>query len=261
MARSPIEARSGSRASDDRAREGEGMAPAGPASYGDALRLTGCAMHRRVMRYRYLAIAVVLLLCGSALWAAVQRAWLPLLAVSLLAPLCGAFFWSDAWLLARWRREILELWARGLDLDAYRKMMMAVPELPPRTLSAMLDTLPALAWLPPATSPHARQAIALMLRCIGAGDVDRAAATAAALTLGLAAPALAADQRYWLAACALGALVLLVPVMRGLALLRSRRWRGQVLLLRRDGLDREGLDPDSFAAVVALSPWSARSTG
>jgi hypothetical protein len=113
------------------------------SAYRDAIESTRDTLAHRSKSYRVLAAIVVLTIIGSMTAAVASRSFVPLITVLLLAPACGLFFWLDARIVAAWRERLLSRWVAGqLALRPGRSVILSIPRLPPKTLEAMVATLP-----------------------------------------------------------------------------------------------------------------------
>jgi hypothetical protein len=221
--------------------------------YKRAVALTTETIHRRTTRYRTLVVIFVLVAATCILGAAIQRSWLGFLGLLLLIPLGAAFFSLDAWLVARWRRQILELWAdSGLDLQNFRKMMMSMAALPPRTVAAMVDTLPLSADADGVRPADAglRRLLVQVLRGIDARDTYGSTARAAAITLTVVAMITAAAGHTWTPVFAVALAPVFVAGSRAMATHALRR-----AIPAPSGLRDAGLTPAVFVAAVSQIAW------
>ncbi len=156
----------------------------------EATTITTQTLALRAARFRNFVVAVVAVALAAMLWALLQTSWQPLLGLILLVPLCGAFLYLDARTVHRWQDHILETWAQDkLDLDIFSDTLTAIRALPPRTLRAMLDTLPNLQHTATNTCDD-RHALAASLQRENRRQSNRTLIVTLAYTAGLAALAL-----------------------------------------------------------------------
>jgi len=211
--------------------------------------LTADVIRQRARYYRTLVVTVVAFSIASLIAAVVLQSWRALALLPFVVPFCASFFFVDAWLMARWRRRVLGLWARGtVDLVAFRGMMSADSPLPRQTMGSMVQTLP-LAALDSEPGGN-RQWLALTAAGIDAHQTYSMAAAAAGLAAGASAIATAIIVRSVMPLIALALAPLAVVVSRLFAAWTLRRSIPRTAQLRH-----EGIDPHAFASAAALLHW------
>jgi hypothetical protein len=107
-----------------------------------AIQATLTAIQNRARLYRNLVIGVSLVVLACAILALVFHSAIPLLGVSLLVPVVGAYFVLDSRQTRQWSSRILQRWSEGkLNLAAFSVAMTAHPYAPRGTLEGMLSLL------------------------------------------------------------------------------------------------------------------------
>jgi hypothetical protein len=110
----------------------------------EALDLTFRTIEKRIKRYRYVVISVVIVSGASVLPAIFYRQWLFAAGLILLVPLVGGFSVIDSRCVRQWRTQILDMSrARNLDLQLYIKTASELRKISPRILQNMLTTIPS----------------------------------------------------------------------------------------------------------------------
>jgi hypothetical protein len=226
---------------------------AGPQGYQEAIDLTARIINLRASRYRYLVISVVALFAACPVLAIITHTWSPIFGLFFLFPFCAAFFHTDASLVGRWRRMILQAWAEGrLELETFRSALRGLVMLPAPTLQEMLSTLPVVDvnGVPCQTPLPVRQALAFTLSRFDTSDSDRrGAATITRLVAGgLIAWAIIAHS--WWPLFGMLALPMVVVVRAVLGALRAWAWRKQVATF-----EAAGLDIGEFVHVARQIDW------
>jgi hypothetical protein len=227
-------------------------------SFKDAIELTTQTIDRRAGLFQNLIVLVVGLVVGSLLWAAVVLSWHPLLALLALVPLCGFFLCLDTWLVNRWRQHVLELWAQGqVSLDGLVKGIRSIRLLPPRTLQAMLASVPTKDNNPRAfpSTPVLRRALVATLETINRCDNARTGVASIAYALGVASLVLAAIQGTWMP---LAGVLLVGPLLAAAWWLKAahwRRWKWTLLSLHC----QQGLDWTGFVPAANQLDWGSIS--
>jgi hypothetical protein len=220
------------------------------STYRTAIDDTARTIQRRAGRFRNQVVMVVALSAIGGVAAVITRSITSLLAVLLLVPACGAFFYADSRLLNAWRRDVLRPWTAGqLDVAAFCLAIRANSALPKPTTEAMLATLPsagdlvaeqkvltptrqAVAAVCGAT--HDSAADALLLNTIASGNV-------------VAVVLMAIWSRRWNPLLGLVLLVAL-PVARGwIARRRQARCAAEVQACR----SQIGFSESDFATICA----------
>lgn len=220
----------------------------------EAMRLTTYTINIQTSIFRNLVITVVVVSLISLIWAAIQRSWLPLLGVLLLAPICGAFFFYDIHLIDRWQQQILAMWEQeNLDLDIFTQAMTTISALPQHTLRGMRGTLPTKDKVSCGGNiPQSfRHAVAMTLKTINGCHKDRTVCVTLAWTLGLASPALAAIQWSWLPLLGFLLVIIIISVGKWLSLSRLGSWSKQILGAKQE----QGLDIKKFVEIAGQLEW------
>lgn len=221
------------------------------SNYPGAIELTTATIQRRAGRYRWLVVSVVSLVFASLLIAAVSRSWLACVGILTLLPMCAWFFSLDASLVVRWRGRIIRLWANeGLDLSTFRTVMAAVPGLPPRTVAAMLQTLPAIEPMGAVLGHSGRRIVASTVGGIDAHDLYAGFATAIGLTIGITAVIASSLTGSWIPLLAIGVvpICLIVGLVVGSVVLRRS-------IPTAPQLQEAGLNAAEFVALASRLDW------
>lgn len=218
----------------------------------NALQLTTQTIDRRAFHFRNLVILLVVIVLGCLIAALVQWSWRPLVGWLAVMPLCGAFLVFDNYLVGRWQRQMLKLWADGaLHVEDFAQSILALRLLPGATLRGMLALLPSTGDGPsmdrlPATT---RDYVARLYGCFHQGARDYSAAFALAYSvsvIGIAWALFAWDSRPLLGCLAI---VAAFAVGRSLNAMRLRHCREIVEQARAEGIDLHEL-----AGNLAASP-------
>jgi hypothetical protein len=110
----------------------------------DAIDITLRTIEGRARLYRNLVVAVSGVSMLSIIIAVLCRQWIPFAGLVLLVPLTGGFLFLDSRLVRRWRAGIIEMARmRSLDVATFLKTISGFRHIPPKTLKAMLSTIPA----------------------------------------------------------------------------------------------------------------------
>lgn len=216
-----------------------------------ALTLTAHTFDRRTRWYRNLVIVVVGLPALCIVTAAVTMRWHPLAGILFLVPLCCLFFCFDAFLVRKWQKFVLALWAQGeLDLGGFVQAVSAIRTIPEKTLRGLLAVVPGECDLPPERilETAIRKTVAKTCGVLQRCQLDRAAGICLATT------AIAGAIVSWpvsgkvavLSGFVFGALVM--PVVRFLAVMRFKR-----LLLSCMGNPSFQVKP--YLDIVACLDW------
>jgi hypothetical protein len=194
---------------------------------------------RRLKGFRNLAIAVGLVILLSLVASIGLRSWRPLCGLSVVIPLCGAFWCRDATRVARWQARVLNLWCEDrLDLDVLAQTLLVTPGVPHQLLRGMLDALPTRSKGFARMTPDPREATTRTMQALDRCQWDKTALATSAYTFGVASLAgvILARSYLPLAGC------LLIPLLLGVfhlaTGLRLWHWHRRIVALLRLGEDR-----------------------
>jgi predicted PurR-regulated permease PerM len=105
-----------------------------------ALNITFRTIEKRIKRYRYLVISVVLVTSVSILLAILYRQWLFVAGMILLVPLVGTFSILDSRSVRCWRTKILDMSRNtDLNLELFLKTADELRRFSPAALQNMLS--------------------------------------------------------------------------------------------------------------------------
>jgi hypothetical protein len=222
-----------------------------PAATREAMHLTFDVLRHRLLRFRGLLIAVGLLILLSLGAAIACRSWRPLLGLSLLVTLCGAFCCLDVTRVGRWQDQILGLWDQDrLDLDVFAETVSTLPGVPQDLLRGMFETLPTRKRGFARVARAAREAVARTMQALNRCQRDRTALVTLAYTLAGASLACAAFTGSWLPMVGCLTVLPLAGLIHASTALRLRRWHQTILRLVPHEPDRREL-----AEIVRRLEW------
>lgn len=140
-----------------------------------AIDLTTQTIDKRARYYRHLVVAVVTVGFISIGLALVIGAFLPLLGLLLLFPMCALYFIMDANVLNQWRARLFEQWIqKEIAFSGFLVALKAIPYLPKETLDVMLTSLPFFSNMSAeqAISSTTREAVAANIQLNHVMQVD-----------------------------------------------------------------------------------------
>jgi hypothetical protein len=209
------------------------------------------ALGRRLKGFRNLALAVSLVILLSLVGAIGLWSWRPLCGLSVVIPLCGAFWCRDATRVARWQARVLDLWCEDrLDLDVLAQTLLVTPGVPHQLVRGMLEALPTRSKGFARMTPDQREATTRTMQALDRCRWDKTALATSAYSIGVASLAgvILARSYLPLAGC------LLISPLLGLfhlaADLRLRHWHRRIVSLLRPGEDRR-----KFAETAQRLDW------
>lgn len=193
------------------------------SSYRTAIDLTTQTIDKRAKYYRNLIVAVVLTSLASIGWSIAIGSLSPLLGLLLLLPICGLFFFFDAYLLNQWRSQLLQYWVKKeIDFCSFCNAVNAISILPKNTLLGMLESLPVAGDIiaEQAISSSTREAIAANIIVDHANQSDVIVFKVAGFGIVVGSLILAIILQSWKPLLGMTA-VLLLPLLKG----RVKQWR------------------------------------
>ena len=206
----------------------------------EAIKLTTQTIDRRAASHRNLVITVVVIVLASIISAGIKMSWLPLLGISLLAPVCGFFFFWDTHTLNHWQKKIFEMWQKdNLDLNILTQAIATIPGLPQHTLQGMVNTLPTADNLPDSINipPNYRPAVATTLNTITKYQKNLILNFTLACSLVIISLIYATIQRSWLPLISLIFIIPLFQAGKRFNLIKLRQLKKKIKKEKEDNFD------------------------